>query len=74
MFGKEGIMGDKPFRQLPRSFVEKLKTLSFENIKNAVGPYLKDPEINSILKRRVLILNEINEMIKEKGESNVLYD
>jgi hypothetical protein len=74
MFGKNGIMGDKPFRQLPRSFVEKLKILSFENIKNAVGPYLKDAEINSILKRRDLILNEIDEMIKEQGEANVLYD
>jgi hypothetical protein len=74
MFGKNGIMGDKPFRQLPRSFVEKLKILSFENIKNAVGPYLKDAEINSILKRRDLILNEIEEMIKEQGEANVLYD
>ncbi len=74
MFGKKGIMGDKPFRQLPRSFVEKLKTLNFENIKNAVGAYLKDAEINSILKRQELILKEIDEMIKEQGEANVLYD
>jgi len=73
MFGKNGITGDNPFRQLPRAFVEKIKALSFESIQNAVGPYLKKKEINAILKRKELLLKEIEEMIKEKGEENVLY-
>jgi hypothetical protein len=74
MFGKKGIMGNKPFRQLPRSFVEKIKALNLENIKNAVGPYLKDNEIDAVLKRRDLLLKEIEEMIEEMGEENFLYD
>ena len=73
MFGRNGIMGNKPFRQLPRAFVEKIKTLDFDAIREAVGPYLKDKEIKAILIRKELILAEIDEMIKEKGEENVLY-
>jgi len=73
MFGKNGIKGAKLYRVLPRTFVEKVKALSFENIKKALGPYLKDKEINAILSRKELFLKEIEEMIKEKGENNVLY-
>lgn len=73
MFGRNGLMGNKPFRQLPRAFVEKIKALDFDSIKNAVGPYLEDKEIEAILKRKELILAEIAEMIKEIGEDKVLY-
>jgi hypothetical protein len=73
MFGKNGISGDNPFRKLPRAFVEKIKALTFDSIKNAVGPYLEDKEIKAILIRKDLLLKEIDEMIKEKGEDKVLY-
>jgi len=73
MFGKNGIRGRKLIRQLPRAFVEKIKALDFDNIKKAVGPYLKDKEIKAILLRKKLLLEEIEEMIKEKGEDKVLY-
>jgi hypothetical protein len=73
MFGRAGIEGNEPFRQLPRAFVEKIKALDFDTIKDAVGPYLQDKEIQAILARKKLILAEIDEMIREKGEENVLY-
>ncbi|NIM90022.1 MAG: hypothetical protein GTO17_03650 [Candidatus Aminicenantes bacterium] len=73
MFGKDGLKGAKLFRVLPREFVEKVKALNYELIKNAVGPYLKDKEIKAILIRKELLLKEIEEMIKEKGEGKVLY-
>ncbi len=73
MFGKNGIQGAKLFRVLPREFVEKMKALNFEIIKKAAGPYLKDKEIEAILARKELLLKEIEEMIKEKGERKVLY-
>lgn len=73
MFGKNGIKGAKLFRALPREFVEKVKALNFEIVKKAVGPYLKDKEIEAILIRKELLLKEIEEMIKEKGEGKVLY-
>jgi hypothetical protein len=73
VFGKNGILAPKLFLQLPRDFVEKIKALDFEMIKEAVGPYLKDKEIRAILVRKKLLVDEIEEMIREKGEENVLY-
>jgi len=73
VLGKNGIKGKKLIRKLSRSFVEKIKGLTFEQIKEAVDPYLTDNEINAILKRRELLLKEIEEMIKEKGEDKFLY-
>jgi len=62
------------FRRLPRWFVAKLKTLDFESIRGAVGPYLNDGEVKAVLIRRDLLLQEIDRMIKEQGEAAVLYD
>lgn len=73
MFGKNGIKEAQLFRQLPRTFMEKIKALDFEAIKKAVGPYLTDKEIKAVLKRKELLLREVAEMIKEKGEDKVLY-
>jgi len=78
MTGKKGIKkgGDgRPFlfRRLPRSFVEKVKGLEFKSIKDAVGLYLTDKEIEAILKRKALLLAEIEDMIRENGEAKVLY-
>lgn len=75
LYGRNPIAGRQtPFRRLPREFVEKIKALDFESIKNAVGPYLTDEEINAILIRKELVLREIEEMIKERGEDYVLYE
>lgn len=60
-------------KQLPRTFVEKLKSLNFEVIKGVVGEYLTDKEINAVLTRRDLILKEIDKRIKKLGEDKVLY-
>jgi hypothetical protein len=73
MYGRNGITGDNPFRRLPRTFVEKIGWLYFEKIKNAVDDYLTDKEIQAILVRKILILDEIKNMIEEKGEAAVLY-
>jgi hypothetical protein len=73
VYGKKGIKERKLFRVLPRDLVGKIKALNFDNIKNAVGLYLNDKEIEAILARKKLLLKEIDEMIKEKGEGRVLY-
>jgi len=73
VYGKNGIMSPKLFRELPRNFVEEIKALTYEMIKEAVDPYLKDKEIRAILVRKKLLLDEIEEMIRERGEGNVLY-
>ena len=73
VYGKNGIKERKLFRILPRTFVENIRSLNFDKIQKAVGSYLKDKEIEAILTRKELLLTEINEMIKERGEDRVLY-
>jgi len=78
IFGKNGLQKFADgrailFRRLPRSFVERVKALDEKSLKEAIGPYLTDAEINAILNRKVLLLGEVEEMIKEKGEDAVLY-
>jgi len=73
VYGQNGILGAKLFRQLPRGFVEKVRVLNYDNIKEALGPFLKEKEIKAIVIRKELLLKEIEEMIKEKGENKVLY-
>ena len=60
-------------KELPRALVEKLKSLNFELIKDTVGEYLTDKEINAVLLRRDLMLKVIDERIKKLGEDEVLY-
>jgi hypothetical protein len=60
-------------KQLPRAFVEKMKGLTAESIRAAVGEYLEDEEIKAVLVRRDLILAEIDQLIKKNGEENTLY-
>lgn len=62
-----------PFKRLPSEFVEKLKSLTFDSIKQAVRSYLTSREINSVLARRDLILKEIEEMISIYGREEVIY-
>ena len=73
VFGKNGLLAQKLFRILPKVFVEKVKAMNFADIKHAVGPYLTDEEIEAVLMRKKLLLDEIEEMVKEKGVAKVLY-
>lgn len=65
--------GPKVMKQLPRAFVEKLKVLNFELMKEVVDGYLTDEEIEAVLIRRDLILREVDRLIKKHGEDNILY-
>ena len=78
IFGKNGIKKSadgRPFlfRRLPRSFVEKVNALDFKSIKEAVGPYLNDAEIEAVLARKAVLLAEIDELVRESGGDKILY-
>lgn len=60
-------------KELPRTFVEKLKTLNPDLIKEVVGEYLTDKEIECVLIRRDLIMAWLDKRIKDVGEDKVLY-
>ncbi len=65
--------GPKLMSALPRSIVEKAKTLTFESVKAAVGDTLSAEEIKTLLFRRDLILKEIETLIRLNGEAQTLY-
>ncbi len=60
-------------KELPRAFVDKLKSLNFELIRDIIGESLIDKEINAVLLRRDLSLKVIDQRIKKFGEDKVLY-
>ncbi|MFQ6037990.1 MAG: hypothetical protein ACE5LV_05160 [Candidatus Aminicenantales bacterium] len=73
LYGKYGMRKTKRFLRLPSTFVENVRTLTFERIRKAVGSYLTYVEIEAILKRKKLLLREVDELIAERGEESVLY-
>ena len=78
-FGRSGTKKSaegRPFliRRLPRAFVDKLRALTIEGVREAEGPYLTDAEVRAVLARRDLLVGEIEEMTKEPGGDGFLYD
>jgi len=77
----KNLIFDENFRQgpdfimkeLPRAFVERLKSLDYEVMKEIVGDYLSDKEIKCTLIRRDLIIKWLENRIMELGEDRVLY-
>ncbi len=65
--------GPKLMKKLPKAFVEKLKSLNFKLIREAVGEYLTDKEIEVALIRRDLLIDWLDKRIKKLGEDEVLY-
>jgi hypothetical protein len=60
-------------KEIPRALFEKIKSVNYDVIKGFVGEYLTDEEINAVLARQELIIQEINNLIQKNGEENVLY-
>jgi len=60
-------------KEIPTDMYEKLKTLSADIMKEVVGEYLTDEEIEATLMRRDLIIDWLDKRIKKMGEEKVLY-
>lgn len=58
---------------LPRTFVDALKALTPEVIRQVVGEYLTDAEIAATIARRDLMIAWLDKRIAELGEAKVLY-
>jgi hypothetical protein len=65
--------GPMEMKELPRVMVDKLKALTPEMVKAAVGEYLTEEEVTAMFLRRDLVIQEIDKLIKKYGEQNVLY-
>jgi hypothetical protein len=72
LYGRDGMVPQE-FGALPRQFVAAVRSLDFDLVKEAVGGYLSNSEIKAILHRKDLFLQEIDDLIKAKGEEAVLY-
>jgi hypothetical protein len=60
-------------KEIPRDVYDKLKTLNAEVIRELVGEYLTDDEIEATLIRRDMIIKWLDKRIKKMGEEKVLY-
>lgn len=65
--------GPRLMQSIPRALFEKFKTLNSDLVSEAVGEYLTDKEIESVLIRKDLIVDWINKRIEKLGEDKVLY-
>jgi hypothetical protein len=74
LYTEKRAEGPMEMKELPRTLVDKLKALTVESVKAAVGEYLTDEEVKAVLLRRDLMLLEIDKLIKKYGgEDKVLY-
>lgn len=56
-----------------RSLLDAIRKLDRKEVKQKMGRYLDDPQIDRLFKRRDLIVKLADKMVKEKGEAAVLY-
>ena len=65
---------DKSFLvRCQRSLLERLRSLSEDEVRRRLHPYLKEGEIKALLCRRDRIVQLFDEQIGKKGEAAVLY-
>jgi len=60
--------GPRLMKELPRAFVDKLKSLNAEILRDVLGEYLTDKEIEAVLARRDLIIQWLDKRIEKLGE------
>ena len=74
IYSEKGKESKYLMKELPRAFYEKLKALNQKVILEVVGEYLTDKEIEAVLMRRDLMVQWIEDRIKQFWEDKVIYD
>lgn len=70
---KAALLAEADIRRCSKRLYERLKSVPVKDIEEALRPNLEKAEIEALLARRKLILDRIGALIKEKGESAVLF-
>jgi hypothetical protein len=73
LFSRSGDPSGRGFSRLPRLFLSRLRALDHAKVRAAVEDYLTGSEIDALLERRDLILKEVEDLVRDKGQSAVLY-
>ncbi len=68
------LMPGCEFTRITRSLYEKLRGWDDQKIFDLMAPYLNPDETKALNTRRILILQRIDRLIREKGEKAVLFD
>lgn len=63
----------KDLEKCDKQLFEKLKALTAEQVKQAVGKHLEGGQINALLKRRDKIVAQFTKMAADKGEAAIFY-
>jgi len=67
------ILTASPFARCSRKLYANLLEVSDEALRNAVQPYLNGEEIEALLARKKMIVDWLASLIRDKGESAVLF-
>jgi hypothetical protein len=67
------VLAPADLTKCDREVLQKLRTLTAEQVAAATKPYVGPPEIAALMARREQIVGIFDRLITEKGESQVLY-
>lgn len=68
-----GLIPGCKINRCSRKLYKKLLEWKNDQVKAKLGPYLNEEEIQGLLQRKNIILEKIEQLIKEKGEEAVLF-
>jgi hypothetical protein len=67
------VLAPADLAKCDRELLQKLRTLTAEQVAAATKPYVGPPEIAALMARRDQIVGIFDKLVAEKGESQVLY-
>jgi hypothetical protein len=72
-FSAKNVPPDELMRRLPRALVERTSGLSEQELREALGELLSEAEIQAVLSRQRILLDEVRRIVARYGERDVLY-
>lgn len=63
----------RPLSRFPRQAIERLRRLSSEELRTALGRYLTEEELQALLERRTRLLARVDELLASRPETQVYF-
>jgi hypothetical protein len=64
---------EEDLQRCDRRLLERLQSLTIDEVAGAVGEYLSRDEMKAVLARRDLIVAHVKKLVAERGEAQILY-